>query len=113
VQGLPDGTVVIESVDVYAFAEMVTYLFVWAESPSGGAFTGQGRITLPLSTLPNSTDTSAHTAGSVTINDGGLAGADPGELTRDETHPVRMCVRDATASSAINSLWTISGRVLP
>jgi hypothetical protein len=109
---LPPGTLLIESIDIHAFfGEMTTFLSVPARSTQAEAFGIPARIPVPLASYPGDTDAAAHTSTAVVVREG-LAAAGPGELTRDDTHPVRMCVRDHTESSAVNSLWTVSGRVV-
>ena len=109
---LPAGTLLIENADVHAFTGMEAYLSAPAESSAGGSYGTSAYIGVQLATYPGSFDTNGHTATSLVVHDGGLAASGPGEPTRDETHPVQICVSDDTVSSAFNSLWTISGRVV-
>jgi hypothetical protein len=109
---LPAGTLLIESIDVHAFTGMQTYLFASSESPGGGAFGVGARIPVPLADYPIGTDVNGHATTALVVRDGGLAASAPGEVTRDDAHPVKLCVKDETPSSAINSLWTISGRAI-
>src|SRR5262245_51054513 len=110
---LPTGTVVIESLDVLGFSGMEVFLFASSKYSGGGEVFGSGaRVAVPLEDFPVGTDTHGHTTTALVVHDGSLASVGPGEVFRDATHPVKLCVRDNTASSSINTLWTVSGRVI-
>ena len=86
-----------------------TYLFVSPKHSGGGeAFESGARIPVALAPYPTQTDTNGHTTTALVIKEGALADVGRGEAFRNPTHPAKVCVRDTSFSSSINSPWTIS-----